>query len=97
MNRIALALLIVLSASSVRAEEDALPDDAPKVVILQNGDYLFNKRAFDATNDEMKRLQGVERQHKAEQWATPVIIGMAVGLLAGIAIAVPVTVVVLKR
>jgi len=71
--------------------QDAGVTDAPKVVILPGDNYLFNKPAFDTVNSEMSRLQGVERQHKAEQWATPVIIGLVVGVVAGAAVAVPVT------
>ena len=71
--------------------------DAPKVTILPGDSYLFNKAAFDVTNAEMKRLQGIERLHKSEQWATPVLIGMAVGFVAGAAVAVPLTYVTLKK
>ena len=81
---LALALALCLS-------QDGGVSDAPKVTILPGDNYVFNKPAFDTVNKEMSRLQGVERQHKAEQWATPVVIGLVVGFAVGAAVAVPVT------
>lgn len=60
--------------------------DAPRVLKLPNGHYDFNDPAFKAVDLEMKRLQQVERVHNQEpKWSTPVLVGMAIGLLAGAA------------
>lgn len=91
-----LALTVILGLNAWAQDGGTLEQDAPKVTILPGDNYLFNKRAFDTTNTEMKRLQGIERLHRSEQWATPVIIGLVVGFVAGAAVAVPVTIVLLK-
>ena len=96
LKRRTLSLIAVLGLSFTARAQDGGVLEEPKVIILPDSTYLFNQRAFDVTNAEMKRLQGVERQHKAEQWATPVLIGIAVGFVAGAALAVPVTLVLLK-
>lgn len=83
--------LIAVLGLNAWAQDGGVISDAPKVTILPGDSYLFNKAAFDVTNAEMKRLQGVERLHKSEQWVTPVLIGMAVGFVAGAAVAVPLT------
>lgn len=68
--------------------------DAPRVLQLPNGHYDFNPPAYVAVDTELKRLQQLEREHNQEpSWATPVLVGLAVGFLAGAAIAVPVTLV----
>lgn len=60
--------------------------DAPKVVKLTNGHYDFNPLAFAKVNEELLRLQQVERVHKGEpSWATPVLVGLATGLVLGTA------------
>ncbi len=60
--------------------------DAPRVLKLTNGHYDFNPAAFAKVDDELKRLQQVERIHKQEpSWATPVIVGLVLGTLAGAA------------
>jgi hypothetical protein len=59
-------------------------DDAPRIVQLSQGTYLFNKPAFDKVDGEMKRLQGVEREHKAESWGLVLVVGLSVGLLVGV-------------
>ena len=60
--------------------------DAPRVLVLPNGHYDFNPPAFDAVDAEMRRLQRVEAAHKAEpKWATPVVVGLVVGFVAGAA------------
>jgi hypothetical protein len=59
--------------------------DAPKVVKLPGDNYLFNKPAFAKVDDELKRLQAVERAHLGEpQWYVPVLVGLGVGTLAGL-------------
>ena len=58
--------------------------DAPTATRLQNGSVLLNPPAFTKLDDELKRLQQVEREHKAEPpWVIPVLIGGAVGLALG--------------
>lgn len=60
--------------------------DAPRVLKLTNGHYDFNPAAFAKVDAELKRLQQVERIHKQEpSWATPVIVGLVIGTLAGAA------------
>ena len=82
-----LTLAVLLFAAPTWAE----PKDAPVVTILPGDRYEFNKAAFDVTNAEMARLQGVERQHMAEQWAPLFLIGVVLGVAAGAAVAVPLT------
>lgn len=66
--------------------------DAPRVLHLTNGHYDFNDPAFDAVDAELKRLQGVERAHKAEpSWATPVLVGLVIGVVVGALAAIPAT------
>ena len=60
--------LIAVLGLNAWAQDGGVISDAPKVTILPGDSYLFNKAAFDVTNAEMKRLQGVERLHKSEQW-----------------------------
>jgi hypothetical protein len=66
--------------------------DAPRVIHLPNNHYDFNDPAFDAVDAELKRLQGVERAHKAEpSWATPVLVGLVIGVVVGGLAAIPAT------
>lgn len=98
MKARALVLLSALVVCEARAQDGGvvLPD-APKVVALPSGGYFFNEPAFAAVDAEMKRLQGAERLHKAEpSWATPVLVGLVLGVVVGAAVAVPVTLVVSK-
>lgn len=80
MKSLALVLILALPAY-------AQESDAPKATKLHNGSVLFNKPAFDKLDDELKRLQQVEREHKTEpSWVIPVAIGAAVGLVVGAAV-----------
>lgn len=86
-KRRTLSLIFVLGLSfAARAQDVGVlqPVEDPKVTILPDSTYLFNKRAFEVTNAEMKRLQGVERQHKAENAFIPVLIGLGVGTAVGL-------------
>lgn len=66
------------------AQDGGVVSDAPRIVKLANGHYDFNPPAYVTLDAEVTRLQQVERVHKAEpSWATPVLIGMALGALAG--------------
>lgn len=82
-----LTLAFILTAQQVVAQ----PADAPVVTILPGDRYEFNKAAFDATDAEMKRLQGVERQHRSENWVPLFLIAVSLGVVTGVAVAVPLT------
>lgn len=58
--------------------------DAPRVMQLPGGNYLFNEAAFLKVDSEMKRLQGVEREHKGESWLGVLLVGMGTGALLGV-------------
>lgn len=51
---------------------------------LPGGNYLFNETAFLKVDSEMKRLQGVEREHKGESWLGVLLVGMGTGALLGV-------------
>lgn len=95
-HRTLASLVLCLCVTSARAQDGGAVLDAP--LIEKSGNvYTFNKPAFDAVNEEMKRLQQVEREHKGEPaWSTPILVGLVVGAVVGAAIAVPLTVVLLK-
>lgn len=82
-RHLTLALLLLLGPTLARAEDGGV-SDAPVVTILPGPVYQFNERAFTLTNEEMKRLQGVERQHLAERAWVPVVVGLAVGVTLGL-------------
>ena len=91
LSRRTLAITLVLSLCA-RAQDGGVVLDAPLILQLPNGHYDFNPPAYIAVDTELKRLQQLEREHNQEpSWATPVLVGLAVGLLAGAAIAVPLT------
>lgn len=82
MKALLLAALVALPAFG---QEPAKPADAPLVLQYPNGSALLNKAAFEKIDVEMKRLQQVEREHKAEpSWVIPILIGVAAGLVVGI-------------
>ena len=79
MKALLLAALVALPAFGQE------PADAPLVLQYPNGSALLNKAAFEKIDVEMKRLQQVEREHKAEpSWVIPILIGVAAGLVVGI-------------
>ena len=89
-----LACVLVLGLSTplhARAEDGGVPSDALVATRLPNGSLLINPSAEKRLDDEMQRLQSVERTHKAESWATVVLISVGIGLLAGAAAGAAVT------
>ena len=74
---------VLLSAIASNA---ALPTDAPRAEKQIDGSVLLNPPAAKAVDDELRRLQGVERQHKAEQWAPVILISVGLGILIGAAV-----------
>lgn len=99
LRRILAALVLPLALISLdaRGEDGGIPADAPVALKLANGSVLMNKQAFEATDAEMKRLQALEKNHKAESWVTVFLVGLAAGALAGAAVAVPVTLAVTNK
>lgn len=89
VRTLAFSLLLALPCygqepSGVLKESKPAPADAPLVLQYPNGSALLNKAAFDKIDVEMKRLQQVEREHKAEpSWLIPVAIGAGAGLVVG--------------
>lgn len=61
-----------------------LPPAAPRIVELASGDYLVPRAAFLLLDEEMKRLQAVEKQHRSESWAATVLVSSGVGLVVGV-------------
>ena len=81
-----LSCALVALPGVARAQDGGVAaEDAPRIVKLENGHYDVNDPAFRALDGEMVRLQGVEREHKAESWVKVVLIAGAVGLAAGLA------------
>ena len=77
--------LIVLLCLALPAWAQDLPADAPKATKALDGSVTFNKPAYADLDAELTRLQGIERLHKRESWATVVVISVAVGLVVGAA------------
>ena len=84
-------LFVMLLSFTVRAA-----DDAPRIIKLETGHYDVNEPAFKKLDNEMTRLQAVERQHEAESWWKPVLISLGVGFAVGLTVGVVVTVAVKK-
>lgn len=80
---LALLLSCALAATPglARAQDGGLPD-APLARRLDCG-LCLNAPAEKALDDEVKRLQGVEREHKAESWLGVVLVSVLVGLTLG--------------
>lgn len=66
--------------------------DLPRIVHLEP-DYLVNEAAFRRLDVEVRRLQELERVHKAENWFGVLFTGMVVGALISVAVAVPIVLV----
>lgn len=81
---LALLLSCALAATPglARAQDGGLPDDAPLARRLDCG-LCLNAPAEKALDDEVKRLQGVEREHKAESWLSVVLVSVLVGFTVG--------------
>lgn len=54
---------------------------SPEILRQPNGDFLVSKMAFTLIDDELRRLQRLEREHKAEKWWPGVAISATVGFL----------------
>lgn len=87
-TRRTLALFLSLSLSVNAAEPS--PADAPKVIHLRVGGYLYNDAAHLALDKEIRRLQDVERIHRNESWLTPVLVSAGIGFLIGITLSLTV-------
>lgn len=71
--------------------------DAPILAVRHECGLCLNAPAEKKLDDELKRLQAVERSHKGEQWMTVVLVSSGVGLVVGAVIAGVVTGLVLKK
>jgi hypothetical protein len=83
---LALVVAGVLGTSSPSFAQDPgapLDDERPRIIHLEDGSYLLNDLAWNVVNAEVKRLQGVERLHKAEDWKPVVFISAGIGTLMG--------------
>ena len=78
-----LSCVLVSLPGVARAQDGGVPD-APLAVRTDTG-LLLNPAAEKALDDELKRLQGVERQHKNESWFKVVAVSAGVGLILGVA------------
>lgn len=80
---LALLLSCALAATPglARAQDGGL-SDAPLARRLDCG-LCLNAPAEKKLDDEVKRLQGVEREHKDESWLSVVLVSVALGALAG--------------
>ena len=80
---LALLLSCALAATPglARAQDGGL-SDAPLARRLDCG-LCLNAPAEKKLDDEVKRLQGVEREHKAESWLGVVLVSVLVGLTLG--------------
>lgn len=81
-----LVLCLTLSSLGARAEDGGLVSDAPRAVRLDDGSVLFNQPAYTQLDAEMRRLQGVERLHRSENWVPVLLVGLAVGLVGGVVV-----------
>lgn len=82
------ACALVLLSGGARAQDGGLPEDVPRILRLPGDNYLMNQLAYAKLDDELKRLQGIERQHKGESWSLVVLVGMGVGLVIGVPVGV---------
>ena len=80
----ALCLLLCLSLPAYAQDAGVL--DAPLAVRTESG-LLLNPAAEKQLDDELKRLQGVERLHRQESWLTVVAVSGGVGAVVGAVIA----------
>jgi hypothetical protein len=94
LSRRTLAIALVLSLCA-KAQDGGVVLDAPLILQLPNGHFDFNPPAVKAVDEELKRLQQLEREHNQEpSWATPVLVGLIIGVTAGLAAGVAGTLVV---
>lgn len=62
----------------------AFAQDAPLAERLSDGSLKFNPTGAQVLENELKRLQGVERLHKGESWIPVVAISSGVGVVVGV-------------
>ena len=82
MKLLAACLVLALPAFA----QDAGVADAPLAVRMESGHLDLNPAAESRINDELMRLQGVERLHKAEKWLPVVMVSTGVGVAVGVAV-----------
>lgn len=59
----------------------------PAITKLPTGDYLVPAAAFVLIDNEMKRLQALEAQHRSESWVNVVLVSSLAGLVVGAVLA----------
>lgn len=77
--------LVLLTPSEARATDGGVLDP-PRAVRLDNGSLLLNPQGSKLLDEELKRLQGVERVHNEESWFKVVAVGVGVGILLGVGV-----------
>lgn len=77
--------LVLLAPSEARATDGGVLDP-PRAITLENGSLLVNPQGVKALDDELKRLQGVERAHQEESWFKVVVVSVGVGILLGVGV-----------
>ena len=83
-----LAALLMLLTVPAFGQVDGGSPDAPMITRLTNDQYMVNAAAFNQIDNEVKRLQTVEAEHKGESWISVIAIGMVVGLVVGIPVGI---------
>lgn len=73
---------LVAAAPVGESPKPAPTEDAPYARKLPVG-WLVSDAGWLALDTELKRLQGVERLHKAENWTGVVLVGLVVGVVVG--------------
>jgi hypothetical protein len=91
-----LAFFLSIAWISPAFAQDAGVSDRPTAVRLDSG-LLLSPPAEKKLDDELKRLQEVERQHRSESWVTVVMVSSAVGLVTGFLVGSLVVTAVLKK
>lgn len=79
---LALFLSIALIRPAFAAEP--LKSDRPTAERMESG-LLLSPAAEKKLDDELKRLQAIEAEHRSESWVKVVLVSAAVGLLVGAA------------
>lgn len=78
-------LVLFLCLAVPAFAQDAGVSDAPIATRLESGHLDLNPAAEKHLDDEMKRLQQMERNHRSESWLTVVLVAVGAGLLVGAA------------
>lgn len=79
-----LALFLSIAWIQPAFADEPPKTDRPTAVRLDSG-LLLSPAAEKQLDDELKRLQAVERAHKEESWIKVVLVSAAVGLVIGAA------------